>query len=83
MEAGIASRQERQEDLDRRLTAIEGSISSMGTKLDALTVATQSHVFRATCINGSAKVLQGASAGGGVIGAAIAIVWALKQLGLI
>ena len=67
---------ERREAIDRRLSAIEG-------KLEHLTTETQKHVFKATCINGSAKIVQGASAGGGVVGAIIAIVWLLKQLGLL
>ena len=71
-----ANAQERRAEMERRFTGLE-------TKMDRLVEMTSHHVFRATCINGSAKVLQGASAGGGVIGAAIAIVWALKQLGLI
>ena len=54
------SRNQRHMDEERRLSAIE-------VKIDKLAEVTQHHVFKATCINGSTKILQGSGLGGGLV----------------
>jgi hypothetical protein len=60
-------------DLMRRMAGLEAA-------MDRLTEATNKHVFKSTCVNGGAKVLQGASAGGGVL---LAVYVVLEKLGVI
>ena len=71
------------DDLVRRLAGLDQSVRSLETTVSDLASRTRTHLVAATCINGGAKVLQGASAGGGVIGGAIAVVYLLKQLGFL
>ena len=64
---------QRRTEIDRRFTGLEG-------KIDHLVTITQQHTFKATCINGGAKVLQGAGAGSGVL---LAIYIILEKLGVV
>lgn len=80
----------RRMEVDRRLGGIEGGLSLLTSNITTLTLSmhtltetTKAHAFKATCINGGAKLLQGASATGGVTGGIIAAIWALKELGFL
>ena len=72
--AAIETRmEERGRDVDRRLGAVEASITAlasavgiMTSSLSTLTETTKSHMLKATCINGGAKVLQGGGAASGI-----------------
>ena len=80
----------RRAEIDRRLQAIEDGNNSLSSAmavvnvtLATLTQITKTHTTKATCVNAGAKVLWAGGAGGGVVTALVALVWALKQLGLI
>ena len=55
-----AQMSDRRADIDRRLSAIESRIVD-------LTETTNRHVFKATCINGGSRILQGGGAASGVV----------------
>ena len=63
-------------DIKQRMTAVEASLATLMKQ-------TSNHVVKAVCVNSAAKVLQGASATGGIVGGIIAILYALRQMGLI
>lgn len=67
----------------RRLSTVEATLVEVRQQLIKLTEQTKSHVVKATCINGSAKILQGAGATGGIGGGIIMAIWALKELGVL
>lgn len=63
-----------------RLDNLEAAVESLTKDVHVMIKETKSHVRRATCINGAAKVLQGAGAGGPLL---VAIYILLEKFGLL
>ena len=76
-------RQERAVEIIRRLTGVESGVTDLRAVVNDLATETRSHVFKSTCTKVGSQTLLGGGAGAAIVTGLVALVWALKQLGLI